>query len=70
MIGVDGFIFTVTGNVETAPSPQGLVPITVILPDVAEVPKSTAMLSVVLVPVAPVGKVQTYEVAFVIAGTV
>ncbi|MPM43280.1 hypothetical protein SDC9_89953 [bioreactor metagenome] len=50
---------TVIASDEAAPLLQGLVPITVMLPDVAEVPKSTVMLFDVLVPVAPDGSVQT-----------
>ena len=57
IVGVAGFTFTVIGNEETAPSPQEFVPLTVMFPEPADVPKSTVMLFVVLVPVAPVGNV-------------
>ena len=48
------------------PTPQVLVPWTVILPDTAIEEKSTVMLLVLapLAMVAPVGRVQLYPVAF------
>ena len=61
---------TVIASVEAEPSPQEFVPFTVMSPEIAVVPKSTSMLLVVLVPVAPLGNVQIYDVALVIAGTV
>ena len=61
---------TVTASDEDVPLPHELVPFTVIFPETAEELKSTVMLLVELVPVTPVGSVQVYDVAFVIAGTV
>ena len=49
---------TVMGKVDADPSPQELIPFTVILPEVAEIPYSTVILLDVLVPVAPPGRVQ------------
>ena len=42
---------------------------TEIFPDFAFAPKLTLMLLVVLVPVAPGGKVQLYDSAFSVSGT-
>jgi len=47
-----------------------LCPYTSIPPETADWPKFTLIVFVVLVPVAPSGRVHTYEVAFAIAGTV
>ena len=55
--------FTVIDSVEVVPFPQALFPFTVMFPEVDEVPKSTTILSLVLVPVAPAGNTHTYEVA-------
>ena len=56
---VAGNGLTVIAFVEIPPSPHEFVPLTVIFPETAEVPKLTVIEFVVLVPVAPVGKVQT-----------
>ena len=48
--------------------PHAFTAFTEIFPDVAFAPKLTLMLFVVLVPVAPGGKVQRYDVAFSISG--
>ena len=62
--------FTVIDSVEVVPFPQALFPFTVMFPEVDEVPKFTIMVSLVLEPLALVGKVQIYEVELEIAGTV
>lgn len=62
--------FTETAFVETAPSPQSFLPRTVMSPETAELAYETVMLFVVLDPVAPSGSIQTYDVAFSMAGTV
>ena len=67
----EGSGLTVTANgAEIAPTPHALVPWTVILPDTAIEEKSTVMLLVFapLAMVAPVGRVQLYPVAPVMAG--
>ena len=69
-VGAEGGVLTVTDNEEAVPSPFELRPNTVIFPETEPVPKVTDMLFVELVPVAPEGKVQTYEVASAITGTV
>ena len=66
----EGNVFNVIARLEDVPLPQLLVPFTVILPDIALAPKFTLIVFVVLVPVAPVGKVQMYEVALAIVGIV
>jgi len=67
-----GIGLTVIASDEAIPLPQALVPLTLILPDIAVFEKLT-VIELVLAPaviVAPVGKVQLYPVAFVMAGTV
>ena len=59
---------TVTGSEETGPSPQPFDPLIVMFPEIAEVPKFTVMLLVVLFPVDPCGRFQIYEVAPETAG--
>ena len=54
-----GIEFTVIGKVEAVPSAQAFLPNTLIFPEIAEEPKSTEMLLVLLLPLAPVGNVQT-----------
>ena len=72
MPAAEGSTFTVILKLgETAPLHPGLVPITVRIPDDAEAEKFTVILFV-FVPeamLAPVGKVQVYPLALVIAGT-
>ena len=58
-----GKAFTVIANDEVAALLQAFIPFTIMFPEIAEVPKLTIMVLVVLVPVAPLGKVQIYEVA-------
>ena len=56
---------------DTVPEPQGLVPVTVIIPETALSSKSTVMFAV-LAPeaiVAPEGNVQSYPVALAIGAT-
>ena len=55
--------FTSINKLADSPSPQSFTPFTLISPDVASVPKLTVMLWVELLPVAPGGKVQRYDVA-------
>ena len=60
---------TVIGSEVKAPSPHAFTPLTVILPEVAVGPKFTVILFVLLVPVAPMGKVQLYVEALGIKGS-
>ena len=62
---------TVIFKEEACPFPQLLVPVTVMIPDNAEVPKSTVMELLFCVTIlAPEGRVQRYPVALAIGGTV
>jgi hypothetical protein len=66
--GFSGRELTVIIFATEAPLPVEFEPFTEILPVFAFAPKLTRILFVVLVPVAPGGKVQRYDVAFSISG--